>query len=70
MKDVRPHWTIPLAGACGTCEQPARRMAVYTDYRVIIHTTPLARPCIIPNPPAPVHGPTGYQDPPFGRKAA
>jgi len=45
-------------------------MAVYTDYRVIIHTTPLARPCIIPNPPAPVHGPTGYQDPPFGRKAA
>lgn len=69
MKDVRPQWVLPLAGTCGICEQPAKRMAVYTDYRAIIHTTPHARPCVIPNPAPPVHGPTGYQER-FGRKVA
>jgi hypothetical protein len=69
VKDTRPQWVLPLAGTCAICEQAARRMSVYTDHRVIVHTNPMLRPCVIPNPPAPVHGPYGYQER-FGRRAA
>lgn len=52
MTDIKASWVIPLAGPCDVCQQPALRMSVYDGFRVIVHTTPLARPCVIPNPPA------------------
>ena len=60
MTEVKARWTIPLAGTCDVCQQPALRMSVYDAYRLIVHTSPLARPCAIPNPTRPVDGPTGH----------
>lgn len=61
-------WTIPLEGVCDVCAQPALRLTVYDTYRVIVHDNAV-RPCVIANPGPPVHGPTGYYEPPYKRKS-
>lgn len=42
-------WHVPLAGPCAACGQPATRLEVFRDFRLVWHER--GQPCELGNPP-------------------